>query len=194
MTEEQASTVRAAGNATWRLLGYLRPYRRQVTIAYVAMLLGTGLNLIVPQVIAWAIDYGLDQDQASYLFLAGGIIMGIALVRGLLGFGQRYYGEWLTHRVAYDLRNDFYNAVQYQPFAFHDQSHTGDLMSRATGDIAESERFVGIGLMDLLATLLLLVGVVAAMLLQSVPLALLALIPLPILLITTCLLYTSRCV
>ena len=185
MTEEQASTVRAAGNATWRLLGYLRPYRRQVTIAYVAMLLGTGLNLIVPQVIAWAIDYGLDQDQASYLFLAGGIIMGIALVRGLLGFGQRYYGEWLTHRVAYDLRNDFYNAVQYQPFAFHDQSHTGDLMSRATGDIAESERFVGIGLMDLLATLLLLVGVVAAMLLQSVPLALLALIPLPILLITT---------
>ena len=185
MTNEQTSTVRAAGGATWRLMGYLRPYRRQVGIAYLTMLLSTGLNLIVPQVIAWAIDYGLDQDQASYLFLAGGIIMGIALVRGVLGFGQRYYGEWLTHRVAYDLRNDFFNAVQYQPFAFHDQSHTGDLMSRATGDIAESERFAGIGLMDLLATLLLLVGVVIAMLLQSVPLALLALIPLPILLITT---------
>jgi ATP-binding cassette subfamily B multidrug efflux pump len=133
---EQASTVRSAGSATWRLLGYLRPYRRQVSIAYLTMLLGTGLNLVVPQVIAWAIDYGLDQGQASYLFLAGGIIMGIALVRGVLGFGQRYYGEWLTHRVAYDLRNDFFNAVQYQPFAFHDQSHTGDLMSRATGDIA----------------------------------------------------------
>jgi ATP-binding cassette subfamily B protein len=182
---QQAETVRAAGSATWRLLGYLRPYRRPVAIAYGAMLLGTGLNLVVPQVIAWAIDYGLDQGQASYLFLAGGIIMGIALVRGLLGFAQRFYGEWLTHRVAYDLRNDFFNAVQYQPFAFHDQSHTGDLMSRATGDIAEAERFVGIGLMDLLATLLLLVGVVAAMLLQSVPLALLALIPLPILLIVT---------
>ena len=185
MTEEQASTARAAGNATWRLLGYLRPYRRQVAFAYVAMLLSTGLNLFVPTVIAWAIDFGLDQGDATYLFLAGGIIMAIALVRGFLGFGQRYYGEWLTHRVAYDLRNEFYNAVQYQPFAFHDQSHTGDLMSRATGDIAESERFVGIGLMDLLATLLLLVGVVAAMLLQSVPLALLALIPLPILLVTT---------
>ena len=185
MTDEQASPARAAGSATWRLLGYLRPYRRQVAIAYVAMLLSTGLNLIVPTVIAWAIDFGLDQGDASYLFLAGGIIMGIALVRGFLGFGQRYYGEWLTHRVAYDLRNEFYNAVQYQPFAFHDQSHTGDLMSRATGDIAEAERFVGIGLMDLVATLLLLVGVIAAMLLQSVPLALLALIPLPILLITT---------
>jgi len=149
------------------------------------MFLSTGLNLIVPQIIAWAIDYGLSEGRASTLVAAGAIIMGIALVRGVLGFAQRYYGEWLTHRVAYDLRNDFYNAVQYQPFAFHDQSHTGDLMSRATSDISESERFVGIGLMDLLATILLVIGVVIAMMLESVPLALLALIPFPILLLTT---------
>jgi ATP-binding cassette subfamily B multidrug efflux pump len=109
---EQASTVRSAGSATWRLLGYLRPYRRQVSIAYLTMLLGTGLNLVVPQVIAWAIDYGLDQGQASYLFLAGGIIMGIALVRGVAGFVQRYFGEWLSFRAAYDLRNDFYTSLQ----------------------------------------------------------------------------------
>ena len=185
MTEEQANTASPVRNATWRLLGYLRPYRKQAFFAYLAMLLGTGLNLLVPQVIAWAIDYGLAQEQARDLFVAGALIMGIALVRGILGFGQRYYGEWLTHRVAYDLRNEFYNSVQYQPFAFHDQSHTGDLMSRATSDIAESERFAGIGLMDLTATILLLVGVIAAMLLVDPRLALLGLIPLPILLITT---------
>ncbi|WP_343398089.1 ABC transporter ATP-binding protein [Promineifilum sp.] len=168
-----------------RLLGYLGPYKRYVGLAYVAMLLGTGLNLLVPQIIAWAIDYGVSQGQASTLIAAGALIMGIALVRGVLGFVQRYYGEWLTNRVAYDLRNEFYNAVQYQPFAFHDQSHTGDLMSRATSDISESERFAGIGLMDLTATLLLMVGVIVAMMLESVPLALLAMIPLPILLFTT---------
>ncbi len=184
MTEEQPSTLPKA-SSTRRLLGYLRPYGRFVVLAYVAMLFGTGLNLIVPQIIAWAIDYGLSQGQASTLIKAGAIIMGIALVRGILGFVQRYFGEWLTHRVAYDLRNDFYNAVQYQPFAFHDQSHTGDLMSRATSDISESERFAGIGLMDLLSTILLLFGVVVAMLLESVPLALLAMIPFPILLVTT---------
>ena len=128
MTNEQTVTVGPAGGPTWRLLGYLRPYRRQVSIAYLTMLLGTGLNLIVPQVIAWAIDYGLDQDQASYLFLAGGIIMGIALVRGVLGFGQRYYGEWLTHRVAYDLRNDFFNAVQYPVSYTHLTLPTSDLV------------------------------------------------------------------
>lgn len=185
MTDEQTSPAGSVRNATWRLLGYLRPYLRYAFVAYLAVILGTGLNLLVPQVIAWAIDYGLTEGRARDLFVAAVIIMVIALVRAALGFAQRYYGEWLTHRVAYDLRNQFYNAVQYQPFAFHDQSHTGDLMSRATSDIAESERFVGIGLMDLLSTLLLLVGVVVAMVLVSPRLALLALAPLPILLITT---------
>jgi ATP-binding cassette subfamily B protein len=149
------------------------------------MLISTGLNLLVPQLIAWAIDYGLSEGRASALIIAGAVIMGIALVRGVLGFVQRYFGEWLTHQAAYSLRNDFYNAVQYKPFAFYDQSHTGDLMSRATSDISESERFVGIGLMDLTATILLLVGVMVAMSLESVPLALLAFAPFPILIFTT---------
>ncbi len=172
-------------DATLRLLGYLRPYWPYVLVAYTSVLIATGLNLIVPQIIAWAIDYGVGENQASALFIAGGVILGLAIMRGIVGFSQRYYGEWLTHRVAYDIRNDFYDSVQHQPFAFHDVSQTGDLMSRATSDISESERFVGIGLMDLVATLLLIGGVMVAMLLESVPLALIGLLPFPILLITT---------
>ena len=184
MTDSKHSKARHS-NSTIRLLSYLRPYNRYVLVAYTAMLLSTVLNLLVPQIIAWAIDFGLSAGNASTLLAAALVILGIAVVRSFLGFGQRYYGEWLTHRVAYDIRNQFYNAVQYQPFAFHDASHTGDLMSRATSDISESERFVGIGLMDLLATVLLLVGVTVAMLMESVSLALLALIPFPVLIFTT---------
>ncbi|MFQ5420908.1 MAG: ABC transporter ATP-binding protein, partial [Anaerolineae bacterium] len=143
----------------------------------------TLLNLFVPQIIKDAIDNGLAAGEAAALFWAGGLILVIALVRGLAGFSQRFFGEWLTHRVAYDLRNDFYNNVQRLPFTFHDQSHTGDLMSRATSDIAETERFIGIGLVDLVATLVLLVGVIIAMLIESVSLSLLALAPIPVLVV-----------
>lgn len=168
-----------------RLFGYLRPYRKQALIGYVAMLFAAGLNLIVPQIIKNAIDNGLDAGEPSALFIAGGVILVIALVRGVAGFAERFYGEWLTYRVAYDLRNDFYNNVQYLPFAFHDRTHTGDMMSRATSDVTETERFVGIGLMDLLATLLLMVGVITAMLLESWRLALLGMLPFPILIYAT---------
>ena len=168
-----------------RLLGYLKPYRKQLFLAYFSMLFATLLNLFVPQIIKDAIDNGLAAGDPRALFVASGIILGIAIVRGVAGFGQLFYGEWLTHRVSYDLRNHFYNSVQALPFSFHDRTLTGDLMSRATSDITETERFVGIGLMGLISTTLLLAGVIVAMLLESVRLSLLGLIPIPLLIYAT---------
>ena len=168
-----------------RLIGFLRPYWKQAAIAYISVLFASLLNLYIPQVLKDAIDLGVEGQRASALFSAAGWILGISLVRGAAMFGQRYYGEWLTHRVAYDLRNRFYNVAQRLPFSFHDHAQTGDLMSRATSDITETERFVGQGLMDLVATLLLLGGVIVAMVLESFSLALFALVPLLLLLILT---------
>ncbi len=168
-------TGQAEQNVYRRLLGYLRPYWQQTTVAYVSMGLATLINLFIPQIIKQAIDNGLATRNAQALFWAGGLILAIAVVRGLVAFGQRFFGEWLSHRVAYDLRNHFYQRVQHLPFAFHDQAKTGDLMSRATGDITEAERFAGIGLMDLLAVLLLLIGVVVAMFIENAQLTLLVL-------------------
>ncbi|MBI1294513.1 ATP-binding cassette domain-containing protein [bacterium] len=167
------------------MLGYLRPYGKQVTLGYLGGFFAMSLNLFVPQIIKDAIDNGLMNRQASALFYAGGLILGIAVIRGVAGFAQRYYGEWMSHRVAFDLRNDFYKSVQRLPFAFHDKAQTGDLMSRATSDITESERFIGIGLESLISTLVLLFGVIIAMLLESVDLALYTLPSLVLLVIAT---------
>ncbi|MEZ4714419.1 MAG: ABC transporter ATP-binding protein [Caldilineaceae bacterium] len=160
-----------------RLLGYLKPHWRQVLLAYISMIVAALLNLYIPQVIKTAIDQGVSAQEARGLFTAAIVILVIAVVRGIAAFGQRYYGNWLTHRMAYDLRNHFYASVQSLPFAFHDQAQTGDLMSRATSDISETERFTGIGMMDLVSTLVLLVGVLIAMFLENVYLTLLVVGP-----------------
>lgn len=168
-----------------RLMGYLKPYWKQVALGYIAMLAATLLNLAVPQIIKDAIDRGLAAGRPTTLFIAGGIILAIALVRGVAGFGQRFFGLWLSHRFAYDIRNEFYRRMQNLPFSFHDRSQTGDMMSRVTSDITETERFVGFGLLELSHSLLLLVGVIAAMLLEDVELALLGLLPIPLLVAAT---------
>lgn len=167
-----------------RLLAYLRPYWQQTTVAYVSMGVATLINLFIPQIIKRAIDSGLAARNAQMLFWASALILMIAIVRGLVAFGQRFFGEWLSHRVAYDLRNHFYQCVQHLPFAFHDQAKTGDLMSRATGDITETERFTGIGLMDLVSVILLLSGVIVAMFLENARLTVLVLPPLVLLVVT----------
>jgi ATP-binding cassette subfamily B protein len=160
-----------------RLFAYLRPYPWHVVAAYGGMLFATLLNLFIPQIIKEAIDGGLAEGDATRLVWAGGMILGIAVVRGAAGYLNMYNGEWLTFRVAYALRNDFFRAVQTLPFAFHDKAHTGDLMSRATGDISETERFAGTGLVQLTSVVLLTVGVVTAMFLEEPGLAAVALIP-----------------
>lgn len=164
-----------------RLIGYLRPYYKQMGLAYFAVLAATLFNLYVPQIIKDAIDNGLLSGSATALFWAGGLILFVAVLRGIAGYMQMYYAEWLTHHVAYDLRRQFYDSVQNHPFTFHDQALTGDLMSRATGDIGETERFVGVGLEGLISTVLLMLGVIGAMFIESVQLTLLALGPLLIL-------------
>lgn len=168
-----------------KLFGYLGKYRRRAVLAYFGMLTATILNLLIPQIIRDAIDFGLADGELRSLISASLLIIGIGVARAVASFSQRYNGEWLTHRIAFDLRNDFYDDVQRLPFSFHDRTQTGDLMSRATSDIAETERFIGIGLMDLLATLLLLIGVIVAMLLVDLHLALAALIPIPFLVVAT---------
>ena len=185
MTIEPPQQPKARKDVYRRLIGYLRPYWKQAAFAYVSVLFASLLNLYIPQILKDAIDQGIVGQRAGALFAAAGWILGIAVVRGIAAYGQRYYGEWLTHRVAYDLRNQFYNSTQRLPFAFHDRSQTGDMMSRATSDITETERFVGMGLMDLTSALLLLGGVIVAMVLESFSLALYALIPLTLLLALT---------
>lgn len=168
-----------------RLIGYLRPHSQKVFLAYGGMFAGTLLSLFIPQIIENAIDKGMSAGIPSALYQAAAIILLIAIVRGATAYIELFYGEWLTHRVAYDLRNQYYNRVQHLPFAFHDHAHTGDLMSRATSDISETERFIGVGLMGIISTLVMLIGVTIAMILEDWQLALLGLSPMPILIFAT---------
>src|SRR5688572_29283156 len=105
-----------------RLLSYLKPYPREVILAYGAMLANTGLMLVVPQLLQTAIDNGIATGQPDALVNAGLLILIIAFVRGATGFVQRFYGEWLGFTASYDLRNAFYDKVQRLPFVFHDEA------------------------------------------------------------------------
>lgn len=164
-----------------RLFSYLKPYRLEVALVYGAMLTGLVARLFIPQAIRSAIDNGLAAGNSEALVRSGMMILVVAVLSGLVSFLFFYFGHWLSHRVAYDIRNDFYTHIQRLPFSFHDTAHTGDLMSRATNDITEMEWFVGLRFADLLNVVLTITGVVIAMLLQNWQLALIGLIPFPIL-------------
>jgi len=192
-----------------RLVGYLAPYRARVVVAYGAMTMVTLLTLIVPSVIAWVVDLALspasdgaigppgwmpgsaqlqawasDQGLTLLIWAAGALLL-LAALRGLFSFGQLFLGVWLSQQVAYDLRNQYFDAVEHQSFNFHDRNQTGDLMARAVGDISKAQAFVGEGLLEAINTPLLFIGTVAILFSIEPSLAAVTTLPLLVLLFVT---------
>ncbi|HEY4690538.1 MAG TPA: ABC transporter ATP-binding protein [Anaerolineae bacterium] len=164
-----------------RLLTFSRPYWRRVIATTVCLILITLLSLIVPRLLRDAIDFGLAQGDAGLVATIGLGLIGIGLVRSVLNFVQRYTAEWLSHRLAYDVRDALYERIQRLPFAYHDHSQTGQLLARCTEDVSNVQRFVGFALVDLINILLLFAGVLVILFSANARLTLIALIPMPFL-------------
>ncbi|HEU5375860.1 MAG TPA: ABC transporter ATP-binding protein [Ktedonobacteraceae bacterium] len=130
-----------------RITALLRPHWVSALGAIVCLGLSTGFALIVPWLLAWVINTGLQHGQFSTLLLATGAILITSALRGLFAYGQGYLSQALSNHVAYDLRNSLYDHLQILDFSFHDESETGQLMSRLTVDIEATRNFIPMGLL-----------------------------------------------
>jgi len=164
-----------------RLLGYLKPYWGRAVIAYCCLLTVTALNLVVPWLIKEVLDVGLADQTGRVLVLAALAVIGVTAGKTVFAFGQQYLMEWLSQRVAYDVRNDLYDHLQRLSFSYHDKAQTGQLMSRATSDVDSVRVFTGIGLLQIVNITLLSIAISFVLFSMHPRLALLALAPVPVL-------------
>jgi ABC-type multidrug transport system fused ATPase/permease subunit len=96
------------------------------------------------------VDRPTFEGKTSTLAFAAGLIMTAAILRGISTYGMQFSGEWLSQHVAYDLRNHIYEKLQRLSYAYHDNAHTGQLMSRATQDVEATRMFIQMGALRLL--------------------------------------------
>src|SRR5687767_8422967 len=165
-----------------RLLGFIGPYKRRAALLLFCILASSAAIIAMPQLIRWAIDYGLGIEERGdeivatgekrYLVIAAAAIIGAAIVRGMFAYGQTYLGEYLSQRVAYDIRNRIYDRLQRLSYAYHDQQQTGELMSRATQDVEAVRWFIAMGVMRGFYVILLMAAVLVFMLVTNWKLAL----------------------
>ncbi len=130
-----------------RILGLLKPHWWPSLATLLCVALSTGFSLAIPWLLAWVIDVGVRSGQVNDLLLAAGAILVSSILRGLSAYGQGYLSQAVSCLVAYDLRDQVYDHLQSLSFAFHDQSETGQLMSRLTVDIEGLRNFIPFGLL-----------------------------------------------
>ena len=118
-----------------RIIRYLRPYKGRVVIMYVALAVALAMQLLIPAVLARAIDHGIENRDEEYLIKAALAIIGLAALQGAFTFTRTYISQVLAEQVAYDIRNELYAHLQRLSFSYYDTAQTGQVMARATDDI-----------------------------------------------------------
>lgn len=165
-----------------RTLFYLRPYWLATLGALVALCVVSAANLLTPRLIHLAIDKGIAAGQGRALLLATCGLASVALVRSLFTFAQGYLAERASHHVAYDLRDALFARIEALSFSYHDRAQTGQLLTRLTDDVEQIRRFMGGGVIQCIASIIMLFGSAVLLLMLNWRLALIALTTIPVIL------------
>ncbi len=171
------------GNVIKRIWAFVRPYRRDVLLSVCAVLTFTLMQLMIPLIIRYAIDHGMQQD-GSHSALTWAVLA--FLVAILINYGASYAQETLVGGVAenvlFDIRRQMFSHLQRVSLSFMDKTEVGRLMSRLQGDVNSMQEFLETSVLSV-GDMTLLVGIVGVMLYLDPKLGLLTLSVLPILFI-----------
>jgi len=182
-----------------RLLAYLRPYRAQVLLALVAIILKAGVDVLGPYLTKVAIDkYLANRTEPHSLldrFLSSQPLTGIAQIAALyLGllllsfvfeFTQTYVMQWVGQKVMFDLRAQIFRHLQQLHVAFYDRNPVGRLVTRVTSDVDALNEMFTAGVVSIFEDIFVLLGIIAIMLNMSWRLALITFAVLPIIFYAT---------
>ena len=156
-----------------------------ITNGFIAKELGSVPSAYLPAALAklgWtAAQYDQFKNGAEQaLILAGVLILGFSILRGVFAFSQSWNSERISQGIAYDMRNQLFSKIQRLSFSYHDRNQTGQLMVRATDDVEKLRMFIGQGLLMTLQSLLLLVASLIILFFTNVQLTLVILPVLPV--------------
>jgi ATP-binding cassette subfamily B protein len=165
---------------SWTMLEILRPHSKALALGLVAAVGETVASLLEPWPLKIVLDNVLKSkpiqgwlnpliqsiagtEPLAILRFSGFAVLAIAVAGACFSYGEKYYttsvGQWVMH----DLRRTLYSHIQRMSLGFHDQSQTGDLISRVTSDIDAVQSFITSGLLGALINCLTLVGMVGVM-------------------------------
>jgi ATP-binding cassette subfamily B protein len=166
-----------------RLIGFLRPYRREVVGSLVFAWAAMVMTVLIPWLVGAAVD-AINEGRRSDLLPLFLAILGAGVLRLGLTVVRRLIAGRVSVAVEFDLRERFYRHLQTLELGFFDSQQTGQLMSRATVDLQSIRFFLGYGLIFLTQSALTIVLASAVMLAINPWLAVLALLPVPFVVFT----------
>lgn len=166
-----------------RVLQYLRPHRRLALVTLLCAACATALELVPPWVVKIIIDDVIQAHDAALLpWVLGGLVAAYALKNVFASLRIRLNNR-VEQTVVHDLRRHVFSALQRLSINYFENRSTGEIMSRVTNDTEHVERIFIDGLEGILTASLTLIGITILLFTLNWKMALLALLPIPMLML-----------
>ena len=169
-----------------RILRYLRPYWKLLTVSFIFLLLQTGGQLLGPYITKVAIDRYIAERDVHGLDVMALAYLGVVLFVFVVLFIQTYTTQYTGQRAMHDLRMEIFSHLQKQDMAYFDRHAVGRLMTRTVNDVETLNELFSTGVVGLLGDVSMVFGIAAIMLWLDWKLALVCLVAFP------AILYVSR--
>jgi len=162
------------------LFGYMRRYRWGYLWGTLSCIATNAVWVLFPKVLQSAIDelnHGVTRQR---ILLLAGMLVAIALVKGIFLYAQRWILIGISREIEFDLRNDLFRQLERQDSGFYQRYRTGDIMARLTNDLNAVRMLLGPALMYSANTIFFTVGALFFLLRISPWLTLVAWAPMPL--------------
>ena len=177
---------RVSANSFFRLIAFVRPYKKLFFVALLAVITLSVLGPLRPYLIGKAVDQFIVKEQnASKLMLALLGVLSILLIETVVIWASAYTSNLLAQSVIRDLRTRVFNKVLSFKTRYFDKTPVGSLVTRVVSDVESISEVFSAGLMEIFGDLLSLIAILGFMFWVDWRLSLLTLIPIPILIFAT---------
>src|SRR4051812_40415816 len=167
---------------TKRILSFARPYRRDIAVFLVTVVLDAGIGVATPVLAGHVVNAitGGRSDAASLVIRLALLIAGLAVVDAFLSLAQRWYSARIGEGIILDLRTRVYDHVQRMPLQFFTRTQTGALVSRLNNDVMGAQRAFTSTLSGVVSNVIQLVLTAVVMFTLSWQITVLSLFMLPV--------------
>jgi ATP-binding cassette subfamily B protein len=174
-----------------RILGFLAPYRRQVAIAMVALVVAAACVLVLGQGLRRVIDRGFSGADAALLDSALFALLAVIVVMAIATYTRFYFVSWIGERITADIRRAVFGHLLDLSPGFFEVTRTGEVISRLTNDTSLLEVVIGSSASFALRNTLIMLGSLVMLIVTSPKLTALVVLGVP-LVIAPILLYGRR--
>jgi ATP-binding cassette subfamily B protein len=162
------------------LFAYMRRYRWSYLWGSLSVVGTNAVWVLFPRVLQQAIDELNHNVTHRRILMFAGILVAIALVKGVFLYAQRWILIGISREIEFDLRNDLFLHLEKQDSGFYQRYRTGDIMARLTNDLNAVRMLLGPAIMYSANTVMFTVGALFFLLHISPYLTLVALAPAPV--------------